>query len=105
MNARDKIKSAQDRPQETINIPEWGVTLTVKGMSAANIMEMSVSSNSKEFASNLLCLSIYDEEGNRVYSTPAEAEELSDKSYPIVQLLLTAARRVNGLLDEEVKKD
>ena len=36
MNLRDKILAAQDIPTETVTIPEWDVTLLVKGMSAGD---------------------------------------------------------------------
>jgi len=106
MSIRDKIKAAQDRPQEIVDVPEWDVSLVIKGMSAADVMALgNAGDDTGAFANNLLSSSIHDKAGNRIYPTAKEAEELTLKSFPIVQRLLNAARRVNGLDGEEVKKD
>jgi len=105
-SARDRIKAAQDRPQEIVKVPELDVVLYVRGMSAADVMGLgSAAENPEAFAKTLLSLALHDEEGNRVYPTPEDAEELMSKSFPIVQRLLMAARRVNGIDGEELKKD
>lgn len=106
MNIRDKIKQSIDIPQERIEIKEWDVTLIIRGMSALDVMNIAdIGEDKAAFANALLSSSIHDEEGNRLYPTPQDASELGEKSFPIVQRLLTAARRVNGIDGAEVKKD
>lgn len=102
---RDKIKAAQDRPEETVEIPEWGVALRVRGMSAADASGLSKVSDSESYAQRMLALCVCDEVGSPVYTTPEDAAEIMAKSLPIVKRLLSAANRVNGIAEEGEKKD
>jgi hypothetical protein len=103
MSARDKIKAAQDRPEETVEVPEWGVTLRVRGLSALDAAALATDTGSDLYAQRLLSRCICDEDGEAVYPTAADAAELMAKSLPIVQRLLAAANRVNGTEDGEKK--
>lgn len=104
-STRDKIKAAQDRPEETVPIPEWGVTLRVRGMSAADAAGLSTLSASDSYAQRMLSLCVCDDDGNQVYPTDADAAEIMGKSLPIVKRLLEAANRVNGIAEAGEKKD
>ena len=104
-SARDRIKAAQDRPEETVELPEWNVTLRVRGMSAADVIGLSKhEADGETYAQNLLSRCVFDEDGERVYPTVEDAAELMQKSLSVVQRLLVAARRVNGIEGDE-KKD
>ncbi len=95
-SVRDRIRAAEDRPEETVEIPEWGVTLRVRGMSAADAAALATDTGSDLYAQRLLSRCVCDEAGAPVYPTAADAAELMAKSLPIVRRLLAAANRVNG---------
>jgi hypothetical protein len=110
MNIRDQIKAAEDRPEEIIQIPEWDITLRVRGMSALDAAALAADDGSDLYAQRLLCRCVCDDDGKMIYPTAADAAELMAKSLPIVRRLLGAANRVNGLDSglqegETVKKD
>jgi hypothetical protein len=105
MSARDKIKQANDRPQELVEIPEWGVTLLVRGMSAFDAAALATDTGSDLYAQRLLSRCVCDETGTPIYPTAADAAELMEKSLPIVQRLLAAANRVNGTPEGQEKKE
>lgn len=102
---REQIKSAQDRPEETVEIPEWGVTLRVRGLSAADAAALAVETDDQLYSQRLLARCLHDEAGEPVYPTPADAAELMAKSLPIVHRLLLVANRLNGKSDDSEKKD
>lgn len=105
MKIRDKIKAADDRPEERVEIPEWDVILRVRGMSALDAAALATDDGSDLYAQRLLSRCICDLNGDPVYPTAADAAELMAKSLPIVKRLLAAANRVNGLDGDDVKKD
>lgn len=102
---RDKIKAAQDRPEETVEIPEWGVTLRVRGLSAADAAALAIETDSELYSQRLLSRCVCDEAGDPVYPTPADAAELMAKSLQIVHRLLMVANRLNGKTETDEKKD
>lgn len=102
---RDKIKVAQDRPEETVEIPEWGVTLRMRGLSAADAAALAVETDDQLYSQRLLARCLYDEAGVLVYPTPEDAAELMAKSLPIVHRLLLVANRLNGKPEDGEKKD
>jgi len=104
MSVRDKIKAAKDRPQESVEIPEWGVTLLVRGLSALDAAALATDAGSDLYAQRLLSRCVCDEDGEAIYPTAADAAELMAKSLPIVQRLLAAANRVNGQSEDGEKK-
>jgi hypothetical protein len=105
MTIRDQIKAAEDRPEESVEIPEWGVTLRIRGMSALDAAVLANDDGSDLYAQRLLSRCVCDESGTPVYPTVEDAAELMAKSLPIVHRLLQAARRVNGQDGDELKKD
>lgn len=104
MNLRDQINAANDRPEESVEIPEWGVTLRVRGLSAADSAALADESGGERYAQRLLSLCVCGDDGEPVYPTVADAAELMRKSLPIVHRLLQAANRVNGRDGEDLKK-
>lgn len=104
-SVRDRIKAAQDRPEETVEIPEWGVTLRVCGLSAADAAALAVETDDQLYSQRLLARCLYDEAGVLVYPTPEDAAELMAKSLPIVHRLLLVANRLNGKPEDGEKKD
>lgn len=102
MNLRDQIKAVQDRPQETVELPELGITLVVRGMSAADAMATALIPREAPdtYIRELIARCVCDEAGAPVYASAAEAAELLDKSMPVVERVMAAVRRVNGLQTE-----
>ncbi len=101
---RDRIKAADDRPEERVEIPEWGVVLRVRGLCALDAAALATDAGAELYSQRLLSRCVCDESGEPVYPTPADAAELMAKSLPIVHRLLAAANRVNGKDEDEQKK-
>jgi hypothetical protein len=106
MSLRDQIRAAPDRPVEEIDVPEWSTRLQVRGMSAADVIALSrLEPGSAQYTQQLLSCCVCDLSGQPVYPTAADAAELLEKSLPVVQRVLAAARRVNNLIEDDEKKD
>ena len=103
MTIRDQIREAA-LPEEIVPIPEWGINVLVRGLMAKDAMELGDKDGPNIYAQRLLSLCCRDQDGNRIYPTMADAAELMEKSLPIVQRLLEAANRVNGMDAADVKK-
>ena len=105
MSARDKIKAANDLLEEIVDFPEWDLKLIARGMSAADAASLATDDGSDLYAQRLLSRCVFDEAGDRVYPTSADAAEVMAKNLHLVRRLLAAVNRVNGLDSAEVKKD
>jgi hypothetical protein len=100
---RERIRAAPV-PTEDVTIAIWNLTLHLRAVSAKEVVELSGIVNAEEQGAAMLAMSIVDAEGNRVYDRET-IHELLEKDYASVAQLLDAARRVNGLETDTVKKD
>lgn len=113
---REKILAAHDVPEEVVAVPEWDVTLTVRGLTVREQERFYRSLQAKQpkgrkgkadsdietdgFAAKLLVLTVYDEAGKDRVFEEGDAAALLEKSSRPVQRLFAAAQRLNGLGDE-----
>lgn len=114
MELRDLILSAADLKPVAEVVPEWGVTVYVRPMSASDrdawdieqyeAMDAVRSRGGKylgQFRSRLLVRCLCDENGAALF-TPADIPALDAKSAAVLDRLYVVAQRVNGLGAKEV---
>lgn len=105
MSLRDKILAADDIQSEAVEVPEWGVTLEVRGMNGADrsrILEAaSASDDGKISIGNMyvetVIASTYDPEtGLRVFSEN-DRDALMGKSASAIDRLATVGMRLSAM--------
>lgn len=109
MSLMDKIRAANDRPKEHVEVPEWGVDFYLLSMSGKdrdlyeNRMLRARTGNGgsiEGMRASLIVACAVDESGNRVF-TDADIPDLQAKSGVVLDRLATVAMRVSGLITEE----
>lgn len=108
MSLKDQILAANDMPSEPVTVPEWGVTVQMRTLSAyerdafsqatVNGKKMDLSNVRARFVA--LCMT--DDTGARVFSD-TEADALGSKSTRIVERLWKVASRLNGMGEDEAE--
>ena len=112
--SRDAILGADDRRTEDVEVPEWGGTVRVRGLTGTerDAYEASIVSlrgdGSQHFTlqnarARLVALCACDEAGERIF-TDKDVKELGLKSAVALERVFDAARRVSGLSDDAVEK-
>lgn len=106
-----QIRDAVDLKEDTIEVPEWGGSVRLVQMTAAESLEMSklmdVQSNAEDGIFLMLVFSAKDAEGNRVF-TLEDVLELKKKNFNVLNTLQRAAIALNknGIAEKAVlKKD
>ena len=112
--SRDTILGADDRRTEDVEVPEWGGTVRVRGLSGterdayeASIVRLK-DDGSQTFTlqnarARLVALCACDEDGERIF-TDKDVNELGRKSAVALERVFDAARRVSGLSDDSTEK-
>lgn len=104
---RDKILEAEDLKREEVFVPEWGVTVYIRGMSGAerDAYEHSIIENNKagklDYRGNLIVRVAVDEQGHRIFSD-SDSELVGEKSAGALQRLFNVATRLNKMSDSDI---
>lgn len=106
---RDSILNALDLQREAVEVPEWGGSVIITELSAADRLKFGAAMGGEEdqqvFVAKALIWFIVDEGGDRVF-TETDAEILAGKSLPVLQRLWDVAARLNALkTDEDATKN
>lgn len=104
MSLRDRILSASDLTSELVDIPEWDVTVEVRGMSAADrtaLMDKAAEANgnvntSLLFPSLVISCTFDPETGERVFDE-ADRAALGEKNGLAVERVVQTAMRLSGM--------
>jgi len=115
--SKDEILGTTDLKIEEVEVPEWGGTVGIKGMTGAQRDDFESSlfvgegKNRKQNMTNLRArlvgMTLVGEDGNRLF-TDAEIKQLSGKSAAALSRCFEVAQRLNGMeakAVEEAKKD
>lgn len=105
----DIIIAADDIESETVEVPQWGVTVVVKSMTAgdrAKLLSGAINNGGQldfeEVLPDVVILCTYDPEtGERVFG-PQHREAVMGKSAAAVETVATVAMRLSGLNDDAV---
>ena len=102
---RDQILTAKDLPFRDVEIPEWGGTVRVSTMTAADrdAFESSIYDmvdgrpvlKHDNFRANLLSRALVDENGGRLFGEE-DIEALGNKSARAIQYLFDIAQELNA---------
>lgn len=108
MLTREQILTADDRPSEIVQVPEWGGEVKVTTMSGTqrDAFERSLNDNGKVDTSNarakFAAAVLVDEPGNALFSAD-DISALGAKSAAALDRVMAAAQRLNKLSTEELE--
>ncbi len=110
---RDDILSVQDIEIEEVEVPEWGGTVFVKGMTGterdrfeASITEQrgkSAKVNMSNIRAKLASESICDEDGTKLFSVK-DVTALGAKSASGLDRVFSVAMRLSGITDDDIEE-
>lgn len=110
MNLRETILSADDLGSEIINVPEWGVTVEIRGLTVeqrAHVMETAYIDDkidSVKLNRELIITCLYDPEtGERIF-TNADGDVIIKKNSGVVESLCKIASKLSGLAPDSQKE-
>lgn len=110
---RDQILSVEDRPYEEIEVPEWGGSVRVRGMSGADrdayeasIVEQRGNDRKINLANaraKLVARCLVDED-NRLMFSSDDVRALGRKSARALERVFDKARELSGMSEDDVDK-
>lgn len=105
MSLRDMILSSDDLLKESVEVPEWGVTVEVRGMSGADRERIlnSASDDGVKAGSMMLDVviaTVHDPDTGLPVFTPADRDALRGKAAGALDRLSTIGMRLSGMLAE-----
>lgn len=106
---KTQILESNDLVTEIVAVPEWGGEVIVRGMSGVDrdkyestlykIKGQNVSISLENIRALIVCLSVIDEQGNKLFNLK-EVEELGKKSASALEKVANVASRLSGLTQE-----
>lgn len=112
--SKEAILAADDRPTVDVDVPEWGGTVRVRGLTGAerDAYEVALAGvrpdgskrlNLVNVRARLISMTVVDELGVRVF-TDADVKDLGAKSGTAMQRVFEAAQRLSGLTDDDIQE-
>ena len=106
---RDKILAAQDIPSEPVNIPEWGVDVVVRGMSAGEritLMQNAFDQTTQQVNMSIVYPDVvvactFDPDSSEPVFTDADKPLILSKSSAAVERLANVRLRLSGIGKDE----
>ena len=116
--SKDDILKAADNAPEEVNVPEWGGTVLVRGMTGKerDAFELSLMTpgrggrrevNPANVRAKVVVRCVVDDEGNRLF-TDAEAAEVGELPAAGIDRVYAVAARLSGMSEsdqEEMARD
>jgi len=106
VSMRDLILNSDDIPTELIDIPEWGVTIEVRGMTGADrasILESAMlptgGVNLQAFYPEIIIACAHDPETGQRLFTSADRDAVMAKSGKAIDRLATAGLSLSGMTE------
>jgi hypothetical protein len=112
MSLKDSIFAADDIPSESVDIPEWGVTVQVRGMSLqareriGDIAQKSLADAKAGkdadpvFSASVVVATVFDPDTGEQVFTAADIASINAKSAKVVGRLADIGSRLSGLSEE-----
>jgi hypothetical protein len=109
MSLRDKIMAAEDIPTETVTVPEWGVEVLVKGMSAGErirLMQNAFDQQTQQVNMSIvypdvLVACTFDPETDDPVFTEQDKSAILSKSSAAVERVANVGLKLSGIGKEE----
>lgn len=112
--SRKDILNVVDLKTEEVNVPEWGGSVLVRGLTGierdafeASILDFKASKDGNpvmtldNFRAKLVVVSVVDENGEMLFQ-PGDVTALGQKSASALQRVFDVAQRLSGLTKEDV---
>lgn len=104
---RAKILNADDVVSETVDVPEWGVTVSVRGMTGAErakFLEATIGEDGKPqfdriYPEILIACTTDPESGEKVFEA-ADRDTLNGKAAAPTERIAKVAMRLSGIDDD-----
>lgn len=104
MSLRDRILAADDIGRDTIDVPQWGVTVEVRTMSAGQRSRMIQSCTLPDgnidldrLYPMLIIATVFDPETGAQVFGPDDAPMLQDKSAASIEFVAQRAMQMSGM--------
>ena len=109
---RDEILGADDLPVEEVEVPEWGGSVLVRGLTGGqrDAFEMMVLNwrdkdrSIENLRATLAAWCIVDADGKRLFNDSSDVRRLAQKSARALERVFDAARRASGLTEADVEE-
>ncbi len=109
--SKDDILKATDNDPAEVDVPEWGGTVLVRGMTGRerDAFEVSLMTpgrggrrevNPANVRAKVVARCVVDDDGNRLF-TDADVTELGGKSAAAIDRVYAVAARLSGMSDED----
>ena len=107
---RTQILASEDLRREQVDVPEWGLAVFVRHMTARERdtfeqQQMALSKDgldSTNVRARLVALTCVDQDGTRIFAD-SDADELGNKSSAALVRIATVALRVNAITDDAIE--
>lgn len=110
---REDILAIEDIQKELVEIPEWGGSVWVYGMTAAERDHLEkgliqtkgkdVQTNLENIRAKLAVICVRDEDGKRIFNE-ADIHELGRKSASALDRIFDVAQRLSGLSTRDIEE-
>ena len=112
MDIRSKILGADDLPNESVDVPEWGVTVYVRSMTGRDrdmfegqMVEMADKGKRMDnFRARLAVFCTVDKDGKRIFKD-SDIGTLGQKSGRALDRIFEVASRLNKLTESDIEDD
>lgn len=106
---REKILATSDKVSTPVHIPEWDVTLCMRGMTVGELQSFERNAKAFQekgdvppnFRESIAAQYLEDERGERIFES-GDVAALAKKSAKPMQRILEAFLEVNGLNEEDL---
>ncbi len=103
--SRDQILGAVDFNFVDVEVPQWGGSVRLRGLSAAERDEfeasLGVSQDLVNMRARLVVNCLVDENGDKLFKS-TEAKELGKKNGQVINMLFDEVRKLSGMADEDL---
>lgn len=107
---REAILSKDDLPRKEVEVPEWGGSVYVRGMTGKErdivetlFMEAQKKDTLQGIRAQLVCMVTTDENGVRIFQDE-DSEELAQKSGKALDRLFSVAMQLSGMSPDEMER-
>lgn len=104
MALKDLILAADDIQTETVEVPEWGVTVELRSLDVESFTEIGRNSsaagggtNMREIYLSMLVAGVYDPTTGQPVFTDADKAALAGKSMQVAERLVGLLNRLSGM--------
>lgn len=101
--SKDQILGAVDFDYVDVEVPEWGGSVRLRGLSASERDQfearLGVSNDLTNMRARLVVNCLVDADGNRLF-TDKEADTLGQKNASVITRLFDEVRNLSGMSDE-----